>query len=214
MRDVTVARYESVRSRERPDAEVADLYEADPVDAAGDRRGQAPLRPARVDLQAHAGVEAAGDVDHVVERMHEPDVDPQRIRVLDRERHVRGAGHLEDRCERSLERVGRVLPREWCRRTSREHEAAGTEPGRRVDRTEQARALRLPSLRFREAERPETDEVADAQPARDGGVDARDAVVPTVRFELRDRHANLLDAVPVPEREIFGQRDCGRTRSR
>ena len=71
---------------------------------------------------------------------------------------------VEDRRERGFERVGRVLPGERRRGPGREHEAAGTEPGGRVDRPEQPRPLRLPLFRFREVERPEADEVADASP--------------------------------------------------
>ena len=78
--------------RERADLEVAHLHEPDAVDAVADRRGEAALGPARVDLHAHADVEPAGEVDRVAQRVHEPDVDAQRVRVLDRERDVRARG--------------------------------------------------------------------------------------------------------------------------
>src|SRR5205085_12305172 len=79
--DVAVAGYEPVRRRQRPDREVADLDQPEPVGAGGDRFGEAAFRPARVDLHAHAGVEPAGHVDPVSQRVHEAGDHPQRVRV-------------------------------------------------------------------------------------------------------------------------------------
>ena len=62
-------------------------------------------------------------------RVHEPDVDAQRVRVLDRERRRRRAARLgEHGRERGLERVGGLLPRERRERPGREHHALGARP--------------------------------------------------------------------------------------
>src|SRR5262249_19588888 len=87
-RDVALAGHEALRRRSRPDLEVAHLYETDAVDAVANRRVEPPFGPARVELYADADVEAAREIDGVLQRVQEADVDAQRVRVLDRERHV------------------------------------------------------------------------------------------------------------------------------
>ena len=78
--------------------------------------GEPALGPARVDLHAHAGAEPAREVDDVVQRVHEADVDAQRVRVLDRERDAERARFDEHGRERGLERVGGLVPRQRARR--------------------------------------------------------------------------------------------------
>ena len=147
----------------------------------------------------------------VAQRVHEADVDPQRVGVLDRERHARGArDRASTGASAALERVGGLLPRERRRRSGREHQAPGAERFRGVDRADEPFLLLGPPLRVGEVERAEADEVDDARPDADRVDDARDAVVPAVRFELRDRHADVVDAVRGPEREIVGQREAER----
>ena len=128
-----------------------------------DRLGEPALGPARVHLHAHAGAEPAREVDDVAQRVHEPDVDPQRVRVLDRERDAERLRLDEHRRERGLERVGGLVPRQRAGGPGREHDALGADA--RVPassaRTSRSRCCSH-CAGSREHERAEPDEVRDA----------------------------------------------------
>ena len=83
---------------------------------ARDRVREPALGPARVDLHAHAGAEPPREVDDVVQRVHEPDVDPERVRVLDANGMPSARASASTGRERGLERVGRLVPRQRARR--------------------------------------------------------------------------------------------------
>src|SRR2546421_4058061 len=197
--EVAVAGDEPVRGRQRPDREVADLDEPEPVGAGGDRVGEAAFRPARVDLHAHAGIEPAGDVDRVGQRVDEADVDPQRVRVLDRERDSAGAGLVQHRRQGGLEGVGRLLPGERAGGAGREHQALRAHRGRRVEGALDPLTLCFPAIGLAEMERTEPDEVRHPQP----GVDhAAGAVLPSESLELRHRDPHVRDPRLGVEREV------------
>ncbi len=103
------------------------------------------FRPARVELHADAGVEAAREIDGVTQRVHESDVDPERVRVLDREVDAAGARFVEHGRERGLERVRGLFPRERSKRAGREDDRGCTDRDRRLDRTDQPFAVDDPS---------------------------------------------------------------------
>ena len=176
------------------------------------------LGPARVQLHAHAGVEPAGEIDRVAQRVHEAHVDAQRVGVLDREGNLALACDCEHGLERGLERVGGFLPRERRERPGREHHALGADRHRGVERVEQALLLLRPLRRVGEVERTEADEVGDAQTARDRVGDEPRALDPSEAFELRDRHADRIDVVTRPRtrgpRRARGRRSRSRSRTR
>ena len=101
-RDVAVAGDEAVRRRVRADGVVAHLHHAERVDARRDRPAETALGPARVGLDADADAEPSRQVDRVGEGVHEPDVDAQRVRVLEPERDPAGRRLGDDRLERRL----------------------------------------------------------------------------------------------------------------
>ena len=85
--------------------------------AAPKRGGEAAFGPARVDLAQGADVEAAGQFDHVAQRVHEADIDAQGVRVLDDQRKVR----VLQRYQELRQPVGGLFPRQLACRSGCEH---------------------------------------------------------------------------------------------
>ena len=122
--------------------------------------------------------------------------------MLQRQRHPAVAGVGDDRIERVLERVGRLLPREAARPAGREHDAARLQHGRGVDDPPEAVLLRRPATTVVEAERARADQVADRQHSfRDPLGDACDGGVAARGLELGERDTDVVDARGGPERE-------------
>ena len=163
--DVAVAGNEPLRGRDRADLEVAHLHEPDEIDALADRRRQAALGPARVQLHAHARVEAAREVDRVAQRVHEPDVDPQRVGVLDREVDAAGRASCNTGASACSNASAASSHVSGANGPGREDDGACADGDRGVDRANEAITLRVPPGGVRELERSETDEVDDPQTA-------------------------------------------------
>ena len=192
----------------RADREVAHLHEPDAVDAVADRRREAALGPARVELHAHADVEPAGEVDRVAQRVHEA----RRRRAASscarsRTAMPRAARLGEHGRERGLERVGGLLPGQRRERAGREHEALGADRGRGLERAHEAVLLLRPScagsarwngpspMRFatRSPRRPRRRRAASRRPSR------------TARAS-RPRRRRWSMPCAVPEREVLVER--------
>src|SRR5436305_1931840 len=98
-----------------------------------------------------------------------------------------------------LERIRRLVPRERREPAGREDDARRAERGRRFERPVQAVALRAPLSWIAELERPESDEIHDGESSPDGLRDELRSSFPPERFELRDRNADVGDAMSLPE---------------
>src|SRR4051812_34220574 len=126
--------------------------------------------------------------------------------MFDRNVDAASARVSQHRIDGGLERIRGLVPCEGCEAAGRENDARCTERGRRFERPVQAIALRAPSLWIAELERPESNEVDDAEPSPDDLRDELRSSFPPERFELRHRNAHVGDAVSFPERNIVRQR--------
>ena len=100
-RDVAVAGYQALRRCDGADLEVAHLYQEDAIDAVADGALERALGPAGVELHADTDVEPVREVNGVLQGVHEADVDPKGVGVLDREGDAERFGPRQHRDERA-----------------------------------------------------------------------------------------------------------------
>ena len=131
-------------------------------------RVEVALGPARVDLHAHAGVEAAGEVDHVAQacaRSRRRRAASSCARSRTGRRRARASASTG--ASARLQRVGRFFPRQRRRRPGREHEATRRRTLRAASSARTSRPCCASHCsRFGEVERAEPDQVADVEAAR------------------------------------------------
>ena len=178
-------------------------------------RREITFGPARVHLHAHAGVEAAREVDGVAQGVHEPDVDAQRVRVLDRERRrprlrasaSTGASAASNASAASSQVSGTNGP---VVNTIR---GAPTARAVAIDRTSRSCCC---SQRFgsRELERAESDEVGDLQAVVDRALHELGSLLPAERFELRHRDTDRGRCRAHSRTQGLRRATAGRSRSR
>ena len=168
------------------------MHELERGDAVGDDPVQPALEPAVGELDDHADVEPPGDLDHVAQRVHEPDIPPQRVRVLDRQPDAPVAGPIAHQVEGGVEGDDAVVEAEGPRGPAGDEEAPGVDVGGDVHRGREHRRVGVPAGRVGEREAPRRD-AADGQLALD---DAGDGCVETHGGELGEEQPDGLDVQP------------------